>query len=35
MRSMSSDTIAVLGFLVLFALMLLRVPVGMAMDWWA
>src|ERR1700757_3161485 len=32
MRSMSSDAIAVLGFLVLFALMLLRVPVGMAMG---
>src|SRR5712672_169845 len=29
---MSADTIAVLGFVVLFALMLLRVPVGMAMG---
>ncbi len=28
----SSDAIAVLGFVVLFALMLLRVPVGMAMG---
>src|SRR5213596_4401940 len=32
MRSMSSDAIAVLGFVVLFVLMLLRVPVGMAMG---
>src|SRR6201998_2100674 len=29
---MSSDAVAVTGFLVLFALMLLRVPVGMAMG---
>jgi tripartite ATP-independent transporter DctM subunit len=29
---MSTDTIAVLGFVALFALMLLRVPVGMAMG---
>ena len=29
---MSTDAIAVLGFVVLFALMLLRVPVGMAMG---
>ena len=29
---MSADVIAVLGFVVLFALMLLRVPVGMAMG---
>src|SRR6267142_6210852 len=29
---MSSDTIAIIGFVVLFALMLLRVPVGMAMG---
>ena len=28
----STDTIAIVGFLVLFALMLLRVPVGMAMG---
>src|SRR6266516_2492483 len=32
MRSMSSDAIAVLGFVVLFVLMLLGVPVGMAMG---
>src|SRR5438105_12007717 len=32
MRSMSSDAIAVLGFVILFVLMLLRVPVGMAMG---
>src|SRR6266487_4212734 len=32
MRSMSSDAIAVLGFVVLFVLMLLRMPVGMAMG---
>src|SRR6516162_121549 len=31
-RSMSSDAIAVLGFVVLFVLMLLRVPVGMALG---
>ena len=29
---MSSDAVAILGFLALFALMLLRVPVGMAMG---
>jgi C4-dicarboxylate transporter, DctM subunit len=29
---MSADAVAVLGFVVLFALMLLRVPVGMAMG---
>jgi tripartite ATP-independent transporter DctM subunit len=29
---MSTDTVAIVGFLVLFALMLLRVPVGMAMG---
>jgi C4-dicarboxylate transporter, DctM subunit len=29
---MSSDAVAVVGFVVLFALMLLRVPVGMAMG---
>jgi C4-dicarboxylate transporter, DctM subunit len=29
---MSGDTVALLGFVVLFALMLLRVPVGMAMG---
>src|SRR5437763_12219905 len=29
---MSSEAVAVIGFLVLFALMLLRVPVGMAMG---
>jgi C4-dicarboxylate transporter, DctM subunit len=29
---LSPDTVAVIGFLVLFALMLLRVPVGMAMG---
>jgi tripartite ATP-independent transporter DctM subunit len=29
---LSSDAVAVLGFVVLFALMLLRVPVGMAMG---
>jgi len=29
---LSGDTVAVLGFVVLFALMLLRVPVGMAMG---
>ncbi|HEY4171467.1 MAG TPA: TRAP transporter large permease subunit, partial [Rhodopila sp.] len=28
----SPDTVAVIGFVVLFALMLLRVPVGMAMG---
>ena len=29
---MSADAIAILGFVALFALMLLRVPVGMAMG---
>jgi C4-dicarboxylate transporter DctM subunit len=29
---MSSDAVAVIGFVVLFALMLLRVPIGMAMG---
>src|SRR6476659_6260035 len=29
---MSTDTVAILGFVTLFALMLLRVPVGMAMG---
>ncbi|HEY6859725.1 MAG TPA: TRAP transporter permease [Pseudolabrys sp.] len=29
---MSTDAVAIMGFLVLFALMLLRVPVGMAMG---
>ncbi len=29
---MSPDTIAIVGFVALFALMLLRVPVGMAMG---
>ena len=29
---MSSDAVAVLGFVALFGLMLLRVPVGMAMG---
>ena len=29
---MSTDAVAVLGFVALFALMLLRVPVGMAMG---
>jgi tripartite ATP-independent transporter DctM subunit len=32
MIELSSDTVAVLGFIVLFMLMLLRVPVGMAMG---
>src|SRR3989454_8425623 len=32
MISMSSDAVAILGFVVLFVLMLLRVPVGMAMG---
>ena len=31
-RGMSTDAVAVLGFVALFALMLLRVPVGMAMG---
>src|SRR5204862_5319634 len=31
-RAMSADSVAILGFVVLFALMLLRVPVGMAMG---
>ena len=29
---MSTDAIAIIGFVILFALMLLRVPVGMAMG---
>ena len=29
---MSTDAVAIIGFLTLFALMLLRVPVGMAMG---
>ncbi len=29
---MSTDLVAVIGFVALFALMLLRVPVGMAMG---
>src|SRR6202171_5398520 len=29
---LSSDAVAIIGFIVLFALMLLRVPVGMAMG---
>ena len=29
---MNSDLVAIIGFLALFALMLLRVPVGMAMG---
>src|ERR1700716_4406136 len=29
---MSTDSVAILGFVALFALMLLRVPVGMAMG---
>src|SRR6266705_4822885 len=29
---MSPDAVAIIGFIVLFALMLLRVPVGMAMG---
>ena len=29
---MSSEAVAILGFLVLFGLMLMRVPVGMAMG---
>ena len=32
MPELSTDAVAVLGFVVLFALMLLRVPVGMAMG---
>lgn len=30
--TLSSDTVAIIGFIVLFVLMLLRVPVGMAMG---
>src|SRR4030088_451833 len=30
---MSTDAVAIIGFLVLFALMLMRVPVGRAMGW--
>ena len=29
---MSTDAVAIIGFLALFAMMLLRVPVGMAMG---
>ena len=29
---MSGDTVTIIGFVVLFVLMLLRVPVGMAMG---
>ena len=29
---MSSDAVAIIGFVALFVLMLLRVPVGMAMG---
>ena len=29
---MSTDAVALIGFITLFALMLLRVPVGMAMG---
>jgi len=29
---MSTETVAIIGFVALFALMLLRVPVGMAMG---
>ena len=29
---MSTDAVAIIGFVALFALMLLRVPVGMAMG---
>ena len=29
---MSADTVAILGFVALFALMLLRVPVGMRLG---
>jgi C4-dicarboxylate transporter, DctM subunit len=32
MTAMSSDAVAVIGFVTLFAMMLLRVPVGMAMG---
>src|SRR6202165_1909045 len=32
MMELSSDAVAVIGFVVLFTLMLLRVPVGMAMG---
>ena len=32
MMELSSDAVAVIGFIVLFTLMLLRVPVGMAMG---
>ena len=30
--AVSPDAVAIIGFVVLFALMLLRVPVGMAMG---
>src|ERR1700712_4666011 len=32
MAALSTDTVAIIGFVALFALMLLRVPVGMAMG---
>src|SRR5450830_1448453 len=32
MPTLSPDTVAIIGFIVLFAMMLLRVPVGMAMG---
>src|SRR5689334_24883186 len=31
-QAMSSEAVAILGFVVLFSLMLMRVPVGMAMG---
>ena len=32
MTRMSADAVAILGFVALFVLMLLRVPIGMAMG---
>ena len=32
MIAVSGETVAIIGFLVLFGLMLMRVPVGMAMG---
>jgi hypothetical protein len=32
MPELSTDAVAIIGFLVLFGMMLLRVPVGMAMG---
>ena len=32
MIELSNDVVAILGFVILFLLMLLRVPVGMAMG---